>query len=106
MQCVDFRGADKIIFRQAFDGVGGVSHCATVVGDRQIGVVVFMVSYPCHGIHERDGGIIIFEMECFAYDEIVLLPANQSLHQDINLCLGERGCASFTGLALFAGQIT
>src|SRR3989338_3912304 len=79
-QRVHFRGTDEVVFRQAVDGVGGVFHLATVVGDGEIGVMVFAVRHPGDGVHEGDGLVVILEVVGLADQVAVLLPAFQLFH--------------------------
>ena len=77
---------------------------AFFVADAEIGVMIFAVRYPGHGIDEGHGLVIIFKLESFTYDAVILHPAVELFDQAVDLVLPQRWNTSFAGRAFFAGQ--
>ncbi len=60
-ECVDFRGADEVVFRQAADGMCRVTNAALAETDFEIGVVVLLVRDPRCRVHEGDRLVVVPE---------------------------------------------
>lgn len=62
-ECVNLGGADKVVVCQPADGMRAVTHLAGFITELDVGMMVFAMRNPGHGIHEGSGFIIVFKAE-------------------------------------------
>lgn len=102
-QGIHLGGANKVVLRQAIDGMCRVFHVAFVVAYRQFWVMVFAMRQPRYGVNERYGLIIVLEFEGLADEMVVLHPAIELMNQFVDLILRQRRHTALAGLALLGG---